>query len=99
MNTVDLNHGYSAINAEHQAGNTSGKYKFIPTNLLRPKRSEDVKPTLWNTYNTVQEKFLKGGRYVHAANRMREVKSINDNIKLNKTLWSLTEKMAELKAA
>ena len=71
--------------------------------LLVPRRSEDTNPNLWNTFNVVQEKFLKGGRFLIAkerevyANKTREVKSISENIRLNKSLWALTEKMAELK--
>ena len=71
--------------------------------LLAPRRPEDANATLWNTFNIVQEKFLKGGwfsipkeRAVYA-NKTREVKSISENIRLNKSLWALTEKMAELK--
>ena len=73
--------------------------------LLAPRRPEDSNPTLWNTFNVIQEKFLKGGRFSIPkerevyANKTREVKSISENIRLNKSLWSLTEKMAELKNA
>ena len=71
--------------------------------LLAPRRPEDANATLWNTFNIVQEKFLKGGRFSIpkersvCANKTREVKSISENIRLNKSLWALTEKMAELK--
>ena len=71
--------------------------------LLAPRRSEDANTTLWNTFNIIQEKFLKGGRFAISkdrtvyANKTREVKSISENIRLNKSLWALTEKMAELK--
>ena len=71
--------------------------------LLTPRRPEDANPTLWNTFNIIQEKFLKGGRFsipkekAVYANKTREVKSISENIRLNKSLWALTEKMAELK--
>lgn len=71
--------------------------------LLAPRRPEDTNATLWNTFNVIQEKFLKGGRFSISkerkvyANKTREVKSISENIRLNKSLWTLTEKMAELK--
>ena len=71
--------------------------------LLAPRRPEDSNATLWNTFNVIQEKFLKGGRFSIpkersvCANKTREVKSISENIRLNKSLWALTEKMAELK--
>ncbi len=73
-------------------------------NLIKPKRIEDAPSNLWTTFNTVQEKFLKGNRYMQKKNeryyrptKSREVKSIDKNVKLNKALWTLTEKMAELK--
>ena len=71
--------------------------------LLTSRRPEDANTTLWNTFNIIQEKFLKGGRFAINkeravyANKTREVKSISENIRLNKSLWALTEKMAELK--
>lgn len=73
--------------------------------LLAPRRPEDANATLWNTFNVIQEKFLKGGRFAIPAersvyaNKTREVKSISENVRLNKSLWALTEKMAELKNA
>src|SRR4030065_73761 len=69
--------------------------------LLDPRRSEDSEPNLWNTYNIIQEKFIKGDRYLRLKEKQRirkqrPINSINENIRLNKALWTLTEKMAEL---
>jgi hypothetical protein len=74
--------------------------------LLTIKRSEDAKPTLWNTFNTVQENLVKGGQKdfgKRKANgermpRTRAVKGIDGNIGLNKALWHLAEQMKALKA-
>ena len=72
--------------------------------LLRPRRYADNGADLWSTFNRVQENVIKGGlqaRAVGAARRtgMREVKGIDQNVNLNKALWTLAEKMAELRAA
>ncbi len=73
--------------------------------LLAPRRSADAdKKDLWTTYNVIQENVMKGGIRGHAAKtyrrtRTRKVKSIDKNVKLNQALWSLTEKMAEIKKA
>lgn len=79
------------------------KYAVGADQLLRTFRAEEKNPTLWNTYNVVQEKIIKGGvrqqRTDGSIVKSREVKNINENIKLNRALWSLTEKMAELKSA
>jgi hypothetical protein len=82
--------------------------------LIKPQRSQDKDSNLWNTYNVVQEKFLKGGRFMvekadvewntdnphwARAKKTKEIKAIDKDVKLNRALWTLTEKMAELKNA
>ena len=72
--------------------------------LLRPRRSNDRSDDLWTTFNVLQEKILKGGtsvRNIETRNtqRAREVKSVSENVRLNKALWTLAEEMRKLKAA
>ena len=74
--------------------------------LLRPRRSEDRFNDLWTTHNVIQEACIKGGLQGQgrdANNRMRHytsrpVNSIDADVKLNKALWMLGERMAALKA-
>lgn len=77
------------------------KYAVSPEELLRTHRSAEREPTLWNTFNKVQEKVVRGGvRQVRSNGsriQSREVKNIQANRQLNEALWTLTEKMAELK--
>jgi hypothetical protein len=80
------------------------KAPIRPERLLHTRRSADTGNDLWSTFNRVQENVMKGG--IRGYNRekrrsltTRAVKSIDKNVKLNKALWTLTEKMAELKAA
>jgi len=85
--------------------------EFLPNRLLSNYRYGDKNPTLWNTFNTVQEGLLKGGRFEmkevkegyykghKKVGRSRAVNSISENIRINQALWMLTEKMAELKGA
>lgn len=78
-----------------------------PTQLLIARRTADQQPNLWNTFNTVQENAIRGGltnfgRDVN--NRMRRtttraVNGIDQDVKLNRALFTLASKMAELKAA
>lgn len=72
--------------------------------LLRPRRSADNGTDLWKTLNRVQENVIRGG--LHGwdySNRRprrvttREVKGIDQDVKLNRALWQLAERMAELK--
>jgi len=75
--------------------------------LLSPRRYYDAGNDLWKTFNRVQENVIRGGlrargrdsqgrRRVFSA---RAVNGIDQDVKLNKALWQLAEKMAELKAA
>jgi hypothetical protein len=80
---------------------------FTPEKLLTVKRREDSAPTVWNTLNTVQENVIGGGigyvlrdenGYRKQIRRTREVKGIDQNVRLNRGLWILAEEMAKLKA-
>jgi hypothetical protein len=76
-----------------------------PSQLLSPRRSGDVSSDLWTVYNVCQENCLRGSlraafRDEHGRIRRtssRAVNGIDQDIKLNKALWVLSEKMAELK--
>lgn len=72
--------------------------------LLNANRREDKNdPSLWATFNTIQENLIRGGQYGRTANnrntRTRAVNGIGQNVQLNQALWTLAEKMKELKAA
>ena len=74
------------------------------------RRPTNPKPDLWHTLNVVQENVIRGGLHGFAqgvdqntgrktARRVttREVKGIDQDVKLNRALWMLAERMAELK--
>jgi hypothetical protein len=69
--------------------------------VLRAKRAEDLAGDLWTTFNRVQENLVKGGLHARSVNgqvsRTREVKGIDQNIKLNRALWVLAEEMRKIK--
>jgi hypothetical protein len=83
------------------------KAPVLPEQLLSERRYDDKGNDLWTTFNVVQENIMRGGlkgmkrdnggRLRRATTR--PVKAIDRNIQLNKALWYLTEKMAELKGA
>lgn len=70
--------------------------------ILRPRRREDLHDDMWTTFNTVQENLTKGGIAGRTANgrRMttRAVTGLDADVRLNRSLWILAEKMRELKA-
>lgn len=73
-----------------------------PESLIMPRRSADKGSDLWTSFNVLQEKILKGGTAVrnketNNTQRSREVKSVSENVRLNKALWTLAEQMKQLK--
>lgn len=92
---------------------TEEKLPIWPSALLQKRRRSDDDNTLWNTFNAVQENLTKGGyrmkskaepdnqrRYSFRPNRGRKaraINSINEDVRINRALWNLTDKMRELK--
>ena len=70
------------------------------TKLLTVHRSNDNANDLWTTFNRVQENFIKGGLpgLGTTGKRMstRAIRSVTEDLRINKALWLLTERMADL---
>jgi len=77
--------------------------------LLEVRRHDDNKNDLWTVFNRIQENLLKGGqRYYRESTpgdastqrrmKTRSIKGIDQDTKLNRQLWALTTKMADLKS-
>jgi hypothetical protein len=88
-------------------GSKTGGSPISPDQLLIPRRSADDGSDLWRTFNVVQENTIKGGlsgrhdrrpgeRYGRRTTS-REVGGIDQNVKLNRALWTLAEEAASLK--
>lgn len=77
-----------------------------PEQVNRARRVEDRAADLWTTFNRVQENVVRGGlrgATVDAngrrqVRRTREVTGIDQDVKLNRALWTLAEEMRRLKA-
>lgn len=75
-----------------------------PCQLLQARRVDDRATDLWTTFNVVQENVIRGG--LHATGRdannhrrrvtTREVRGIDQDVRLNKALFVLAERMASL---
>jgi hypothetical protein len=76
---------------------------ITPEQLLIPRRPEDQQANLWNVFNVTQENVIKGGLTGTNAHQRRvttrEVKGIDQDIRLNKALWTLADEFAKLKRA
>lgn len=111
--TIDLLPSEARILAEeaHSLRFEDGQVAPAAEKLLQPRRSSDNATNLWTTFNRIQENVIEGGlrtytpsttdengRYVAPRrNRTRAVTGIAQNTQLNRALWSLAAKMAEIK--
>lgn len=80
-----------------------GDLELSPINeddILRPKRNEGKSNDQWTVFNRVQEWLTNGGirdrNAQHKLVKTRPAKGIDGNIKLNRALWVLSEKMTKL---
>lgn len=64
-----------------------------PEDLLRVRHAGQSQPTLWNTFNVIQEATIRGGVRRRLDNGKRSVSrgvnAIDDAIRLNRLLWRL----------
>lgn len=69
------------------------QYSILPGQLLWNHRRDQQAPTLWNTFNTVQEHVIRGGVRQQRADgtriSSRAVKSIDRSIELNRAMWDI----------
>ena len=80
---------------------------IAPERFLKARRYQELeKNDLFTVFNVAQENVIKGGlrgwardeRGIAHTKTTREVKSIDQSTALNRALWTLAQKMAELKA-
>lgn len=75
--------------------------------VLQARRSADNGSDLWSTFNRIQENLTRGGLTFRdrgtdgriKRHTTREVTSIAADTKLNQAMWSLAQRMADLKTA
>ncbi|BBP45104.1 hypothetical protein THMIRHAS_04770 [Thiosulfatimonas sediminis] len=69
--------------------------------LLQARRSEDKEPTLWKTFNRVQENLMKGGLMGRSQTgrrtRTKAIASVTEDVRLNRALWQLADEFSKLK--
>jgi len=84
---------FSALNLKFNGSH----HTMPPSAVLCNRRQEDSHADLWTTLNVVQENIIKGG--LSGKSRMnkrvvtRGIKAIQEDIRVNKGLWALAEKI------
>ncbi len=83
---------------------TQEKELPIPSEkLLRIRRSADNKPDLFTTMNVIQENVIKGGVSAYDKNyrkkTLREIKGIDQSVKVNKLIWAFAEELKKIHVA
>lgn len=77
----------------------NGALQIESSEALYMKREADRGDDIWHTFNRVQENMIRGGMQGTGANgnrrRARPIKSVNEDTKLNRALWRLTEELAK----
>jgi hypothetical protein len=98
-------HVWAAVGADTDTQPTPETVQYLwkhERQEFLPYDESTNKPDLWHTFNRIQENSLKGVRTRddrwHRVTS-RAVKGIDGDVKLNRALWSLAEKFAELKRA
>ena len=70
--------------------------------LLIPVRKEDAGDSLWNVFNVLQEKMIKGGFSITGKNgktrKQRAIKSIKKDLDYNQRLWAVAERYVAMAA-
>jgi len=70
--------------------------EFTIAELLSPVRTEDAGNTLWNVFNVLQEKMIKGGFSATGKNgkarKQRPISSIKKDVDYNQRLWAVAER-------
>ena len=111
MKAIELTEAERAAYAESAALLQYGEKEKIPfetTRLLTPRRYDDRgKNDLWSTFNIVQENMMKGG--IQGLKRdergnlrrvtTRMIRSIDRDVRLNKALWNVAEKVNAIKSS
>ena len=70
-----------------------------PTQLLSTRRNADTSSDLWTTFNVLQENLLQGGqRRAESRRRTHRISSVSEDVRLNRSLWTLAEELKRLKA-
>lgn len=77
----------------------SSRPRLLPAKLLEARQAADATPSLWHTFNVVQQATMTGGIVYHSARarlvRTRRIQSIREDVRVNCALWQAAVKVLE----
>ncbi|MDR4897687.1 DUF932 domain-containing protein [Yersinia kristensenii] len=93
--------------AQHALAHAALTYRYgeehhpvTESQILMPRRWEDKKDDLWTTFQRLQENLSKGGLSGRSAKgkraQTRAVNGIDGDIKLNRALWVMAERLKQV---
>lgn len=99
--TLDMEEQEVFASAALQLKYEDGKSPITPLQLLDARRWDDRPKDLWTTFNRAQENMIRGGVRGRSANgrrtTTRAVNGVDQTVGINKALWTLANRMAEIK--
>lgn len=77
---------------ERLGGDPERAKRYDVLSIIKPQRSEDAEPTLWNLFNRAQENGMKGLIEVRKGTNVQALTSLNAERRFNIAMWALAEK-------
>jgi hypothetical protein len=74
------------------AYNKNSKVNYAENLLIPHRHADNLTPSVWNTYNVVQENCIKGGQLV-GSRILRPLTNIGQNVEVNRKLWNEATKL------
>lgn len=74
------------------AYNKNSKVNYAENLLVPHRHADNLTPSVWNTYNVVQENCIKGGQLV-GTRILRPLTNISQNVEVNRKLWHEATKL------
>jgi hypothetical protein len=72
---------------------------LLPAKMLEARRATDANPSLWHTFNRLQESAMSGGIVYHSRTqrlvRTRRIRNIREDVRINTALWQAATRILE----
>lgn len=91
--------GLAQVAYEIRWAKSETRPEFLPAKMLEVRRAADAEPSLWHTFNRLQESAMTGGVLYHTGAqrlmRTRRIHNIRENVRINTGLWQAAVRMLD----